>query len=240
MAMQSLIRAIYPPQCVGCEAAVESEHGLCADCWKETRFIQGTVCDSCGVPLLGDDTSEGVQCDDCMTIARPWVKGRSALLYRDKGRRLVLALKHGDRTDLAIPAARWMVRCAGDILEGDPVLVPVPLHWSRLLRRRYNQAALLSQQIGKIAGVTHCADALMRPVKTKSLDGHSRDARFAALENAITDNPRRAVLMKGRKVVVVDDVMTSGATLAAAAEAALRAGAGQVCVLTLARVTKDA
>ncbi len=240
MQLQSVIRAIYPPQCVGCEAAVESEHGLCADCWKETRFIQGTVCNTCGMPLLGEDDGEAVQCDDCMTIARPWIKGRAALIYKDKGRRLVLALKHGDRTDLAVPAARWMAQRAGDILSDDPVLVPVPLHWSRLLKRRYNQAALLSAQLAKITGATHCVDALYRPVKTKPLDGHNRDARFAALSQAITDNPRRAVLLKGRKVVLVDDVMTSGATLAACAEALLAIGAGRLCVLTLARVAKDA
>ncbi len=239
MVMQSVIRAIYPPQCVGCEAAVESDHGLCADCWRETQFIQGTVCNSCGTPLLGEGDADDLQCDDCMTIARPWIKGRAAIVYKDKGRRLVLALKHGDRTDLAIPAARWMVQRAGDILADDPVVVPVPLHWSRLLKRRYNQAALLSAQIAKLTGVTHCADALLRPVKTKPLDGHTRDARFAALSAAITDNPRRAVLLKGRKVVLVDDVMTSGATLAAASEAALSVGAGQVCILTLARVAKD-
>ena len=240
MRLQSVIRAIYPAQCVACDAQTEAEFGLCGPCWRETRFIGGLVCDTCGTPLPGEDRGEIVQCDDCMTVARPWDRGRAALVYTGVGRRLVLGLKHGDRTDLARPAALWMARAAGPLIRDDTLLVPVPLHWLRLARRRYNQAALLVHALGKVLDRPVCADALLRPRKTKPLEGHSRDARFAALAGAIVPHPKRIATLDGKSVLLVDDVMTSGATLAAAAEAARTAGAANVSIVTLARVVKDA
>lgn len=240
MRLQSIIRTIYPAQCVACDAPTESEFGLCGTCWRETKFIGGLVCDTCGTPLPGEDQGEVVQCDDCMTIARPWDRGRSALIYTGIGRRLVLSLKHGDRTYLARPAAMWMARVARPLLHDDTVLVPVPLHWVRLVRRRYNQAALLVHALGKEVDRPVCADALLRPKKTKALQGHNRDARFAVLADAIVPNPKRVAQIAGKSVLLVDDVMTSGATLAACAEAATAAGATNVSIVTLARVVKDA
>ena len=236
--MQSVIRAIYPAQCVACEALTEAEQGLCGACWRDTWFIHGTACDTCGTPLMGEGTD--LQCDDCMTIARPWNKGRAALVYKDTGRRLTLGLKHGDRLDLVPSLAAWMAQAGRDVLAPDRLLVPVPLHWTRLLKRRYNQAAELAKAIAKLTGADVCADALHRPKRTIPLDGHTRDARFVALEGAITPHPRRVTRLQGRDIVIVDDVMTSGATFAASAEACLTAGARSVCVLALARVVKDA
>ena len=240
MRMQSVIRAIYPAQCVACDAQTESEFGLCGACWRETQFIGGVICDSCGTPLPGDNTGEIVQCDDCMTIARPWDHGRAALIYSGVGRRIVLGFKHGDRTDLARPAAIWMARMARPLLHDDTVLVPVPLHWMRRVKRRYNQAALLALALGSQLRVPVCADALLRPKKTNPLEGHGRDARFAALCGAITYNPKRVNEIAGKSILLIDDVMTSGATLAASAEAAKAAGAKNVSIVTLARVVKDA
>lgn len=239
MNLQSVIRAIYPAQCVACDTQTEAEHGLCGSCWRETQFIGGLVCDTCGAPLHGDDTGDLAHCDDCMTIARPWTRGRAALVYDGIGRKLVLGLKHGDRLDLVHPAAAWMVWVAAPIMQPDMMIVPVPLHWTRLLKRRYNQAAVLAQEIGKITGQTVCVDALERPRKTKPLEGHSRDARFAALDGAIRSKSNREPLIKGRAILLVDDVMTSGATLASAADALLQAGAKDVSIVTLARVVKD-
>lgn len=239
MRLQSIIHAIYPPQCVACEAATDGDGGLCGDCWSETRFIHGAICDRCGAPLPGDDRGEVLTCDDCMRIARPWSQGRAALVYAGKGRALVMRLKHGDRTELARPAARWMLTACADLSAPDTMLVPVPLHWSRLIKRRYNQAALLADEIANALGRPHVPDALIRPRSTKPLDGHSRAARFDAMQGQIAPNPRRAHLIKGRPILLIDDVMTSGATLAAGTEALVAMGASRVCVAVLARVVKD-
>lgn len=238
--MQSALHLIFPPQCLGCGAPVASDFGLCAACWRDTPFIAGLVCDRCGTPLPGSDDGEGAVCDDCMTIARPWAHGRAALLYGDMGRRLVLALKHGDRQELAAPAAAWMVRAAQPILLPDMLVAPIPLHWSRLLKRRYNQSALLSKELARLAGLDHCPDLLRRIRRTASQEGRDREGRFRNIQDAIALHPGRRLRLSGRPVLLVDDVMTSGATLAAATEACLAAGAAQVSVVTLARVAKDA
>lgn len=238
MRMQSVIRAVYPPQCVACDTQTAAEDGLCGPCWRDTVFVQGLSCDACGAPLMGEGHGP-LHCDDCMRIARPWAQGRTALVYDGIGRQLVLGLKHGDRTDLAVPAAKWMLHAGRDILTPGMVVVPVPLHWSRLIARRYNQAALLSRLIARGLDGVHVPDALQRRRRTAKMEHVSRDARFAAMQGAITPHPRRLHLVAGRNVVIVDDVMTSGATLTAATDAIMAAGAQRVCVLTLARVVKE-
>jgi predicted amidophosphoribosyltransferase len=238
--MQRLIRAIYPAQCVACEVATSGDVALCGVCWRDTQFINGTIYDACGTALPGDFGDYDAKCDDCLRIARPWEEGRSMLAYTGVGRKLVLSLKHGDRTDLAQPVARWMVRKAEPLIQPDSVLVPVPLHWVRLLHRRHNQAAILANIMGKRMQATVCLDALIRSRATKPLEGHSRDARFRALTDVVQFNPKRQQLISGRLVILIDDVMTSVATLAACADVCLAAGVIRVDVVTLARVIKDA
>jgi ComF family protein len=219
---------------------VDSDFGLCGSCWRDTQFIGGVICDGCGTPLIGDDTDGALHCDDCIKIERAWQHGRAALLYKDNGRRIVLALKHGDRQDVVGPASKWMAAVARDIIKPKMLVVPVPLHWSRLLKRRFNQAALLAQGVAGQLDLAWCPDALQRLRRTRTLDGMGRDERFAHLQGVIKAHPRRRRRMIGRSVLLVDDVMTSGATLAAATEACLAGGAVDVSVLTLARVAKDA
>lgn len=237
---QSALRLIYPPRCVSCGEMVERDFALCPSCWGQTDFVTGLVCDACGTPLPGEDTGAPEYCDDCLERPRPWTRGRSALLYRDRARALVLALKHGDRVELARPGAEWLLRAGRPILVPGMLVAPVPLHRWRLLRRRYNQSALLSRGVAAGAGFEHCPDLLLRTRQTAVQDGMGAEARFANLHGAIAVNPRYRDRIHGRDVLLVDDVMTSGATLAAAAEACLAAGAAEVRVLILARVAKAA
>ncbi len=236
--MQRALSLIYPDQCIVCETQVDQTGALCADCWRQTPFVTGLVCDACGVPLPGQGDGQGAFCDDCLTVTRPWTSGRAVMVYRDVGRRLVLALKHGDRTDLAPSAAGWMERVGKDTLTPDTVLVPIPIHWSRMLSRRYNQAAELSRALSQRTGLAHLPDALIRNRRTAKQDGMTVDERFANLHGSIEVHPRRAEGLKGKSVCLIDDVMTSGATLTVATSALLAAGAGNVCVLVLARVEK--
>ncbi len=240
MGMQSLLRLAYPPQCVGCGALVEEAFGLCGPCWRETPFITGLVCDACGVPLPGEAGGAAVLCDDCMRIERPWARGRTAMLYRDNGRRMVLALKHGDRLDLVRPASRWLEGVAGPCIETETVIVPVPAHYSRLVKRRYNQAAMLAQALAARTRHPYMPGLLRRVRGTRVQDGMSVDARFANLSGAIQPAPAASERLAGRPVLLVDDVLTSGATLSSATEATYAAGAQSVCVVALARVAKDA
>ncbi len=239
LGLQTAVSLIYPARCLGCGGQVDSDFGLCGACWRETPFIGGSVCDSCGTPLPGEDEGDSLKCDDCMITPRPWVKGRAALLYKDNARRMVLALKHGDRQELAEPAALWMAQVIDAFPLKDMIVAPVPLHWMRMLKRRYNQSALLAQALARHVGLPMCPDLLQRQRRTQSMDGLTKEVRFTSVKGAIRAHPRRRHRLAGRPVLLVDDVLTSGATLSAATDACLAAGSGPVYVVTLARVAKD-
>ena len=238
---QSVLHAVYPPRCLSCKARVDGDYGLCGICWRDTPFISGLCCDLCGIDLPGDDDGrdDATLCDDCLTHARPWSRGRAALRYAGNGRRLVLSLKHGDRHDIARPAGLWLARAAERIIEPGMLVVPVPLHWLRMLKRRFNQSALLAQAVARETGLAYAPDLLRRPRATQSLGGMGIEMRFRTMQGAIAVEGKRRHRIAGRRVLLVDDVMTSGATLAAAAEACLSGGAAEVRTLVLARAGRD-
>jgi predicted amidophosphoribosyltransferase len=238
--MQSPLAILYPPQCASCGVPIADEHGLCGKCWAETPFITGHICDKCGAPLPGDGDGATDLCDECMTTARPWSRGRAAMIYTGNARRMVLQIKLSDRLDLVPPAAGWMIRAGRELFAPDMLVVPIPAHWTRIFSRRYNQASELARALGKQAMLEVAPTALVRPNRTQKQEGMGRDGRFANMQGAIGRHPKRGSVLKGRRVVLVDDVMTSGATFAAAAEACLSAGAKDVVTLALARTVKDA
>ena len=235
--LQRAISLLYPDQCMLCQDLVSGDGGLCSDCWSGMSFVRGLACDCCGAPLYGVDDGPA-HCDECIVTPKPWNKGRSVFLYRETGRSLILKLKHGDRSDLAAPFSVWMEKAAAPILRSDTLIVPVPLHWRRLLKRRYNQSAELAAALARRTAAEYVPDALTRSRFTRSQDGLDRRGRYANLEDAIVPHRQRGSVLAGRSVCLIDDVMTSGATLSAATHACYSAGAKRVSVLVLARVDR--
>lgn len=230
----TLIDALYPPRCLACAAATDQPMGLCPACWRDTHFIAGTTCRKCGVPLLGDSGVEDV-CETCTRHPPAWDRGAAALLYSGAGRRVVLALKHGDRLDMVRPLAAWMAAAGAPLIAEADLIAPVPLHWRRLLLRRYNQSAELARRLSVLTGRPACADLLVRRRATTP-QGGNRAARAANQAGAVAVTPRHHARVSGRRILVIDDVMTTGATLSGCADALRAAGATGVDVLVLARV----
>lgn len=241
MRMQTALHAVFPPECLGCGTLVDSDFALCPGCWADTPFIHGTICDSCGTPLPGTATDgETLHCDGCRAAPRAWSQGRAVMEYGGVARRLVLGLKHSDRAEVARAAGPWLARQSVDILGPDSIIVPIPLHRWRLLRRRYNQSALLAHALARATDVDVAVDALERDRPTESLEGKSRSERTDILQSAIRPHATRGSQLAGRDVVLIDDVLTSGATFEAATHAAFAAGAKNVSVMALARAVWDA
>jgi ComF family protein len=230
-----VLNTIYPPRCLACPAPTDAPHGLCAACWKETHFIAGTACTKCGLPLMGTAGDEDV-CDGCNKHPPAWDRGAAAVLYTGAGRKVVLALKHGDRLDMVKPLAAWMATAGRNVLERADVIAPVPLHWRRLIKRRYNQSAELAKRLAVLSGKPAVVDLLTRTRATIPQEGMDRLSRQANQAGAFAVAARHRPRIEDRTVLLIDDVMTSGATLSACADACRSAGAERVDVLVLARV----
>lgn len=228
----AIIDTIFPPRCLACAEATEQPHGLCPSCWRDTHFISGTTCRACGAPLVGQAGGEDV-CERCARHPPAWDRGAAAVIYGGAARKAILALKHGDRLDMVPPLAGWMARAGGELLAGADVIAPVPLHWRRLLKRRYNQSAELGRRLARVSGRPMVPDLLVRRRATPPQEGN-RDARMANQLEAFAVSRRHRV--EGKAVLLVDDVMTTGATLSACADCLKAAGAARVDVLVLARV----
>lgn len=229
---------LLPPRCLACGVIVAADGSLCPACWSEIGFIAPPCCARCGMPFAFD-AGQGSQCGECARRPPAFERARSALRYDDASRPLILGFKHADRTHAAPAYAAWMARAAGPMLAEADLIVPVPLHWTRLLRRRYNQAALLALALGRIAGKPAVPDALVRLRRTPSQGGLRRLGRFRNVAGVFAVHPGRRARIAGRRVLLVDDVLTTGATVEACVRALRAAGAGAVDVVTLARVVRD-
>ena len=223
-----------PTLCVACREPVDGE-GVCAECWSKLSFIAPPYCPRLGIPFVYDPGPELLSME---AIANPpaYQRARAAVRYDDVARTLVHSLKYQDRTDLAPAMGRWMARAGQELLAEADVLVPVPLHWRRGWSRRYNQSGALARVISRQSGVKLASEALRRIRPTQQQIGLSRAQRATNVQGAFKVAPERNAEIAGRRVVLVDDVLTSGATTDACARALLRAKAAQVDVLVFARV----
>jgi ComF family protein len=236
--LRGALDLIFPRDTLDGEAAVGA-HGLTAEAWSKIHFLDGPVCDGCGAPF-DYDPGPGVRCPSCMARRRSFDAARAACLYDETSRDPILKLKHADRTDLAPMFARWLSRAAAELLEEAEAIVPVPLHPMRLLHRRYNQAAEVARPLARLSGVPYLPDALVRRRATESQGGKSGPHRKRNVAGAFDVPDRRKAQVEGRRILVIDDVMTTGATAEGCARALKQAGAVRVDVAVLARVKEAA
>jgi ComF family protein len=223
-----------PTLCVACREPVDGE-GVCAECWAKLSFIEPPYCPRLGIPFVYDPGPDMLSME---AIASPpaYQRARAAVRYDEVARTLVHALKYQDRTDLAPAMGRWMARAGRELLDGADMLIPVPLHWRRAWHRRYNQSGALGRMIERQSGVALRGDILQRVRATEQQVGLSRPQRASNVQGAFKVSADRQSEIAGRRLVLIDDVLTSGATTDACARALLRAKAAQVDVLVFARV----
>jgi ComF family protein len=225
---------VYPPACAGCGVLLGSGAGLCPGCWSKLAFIERPYCEVLGTPF-SHDLGPGILSADAIANPPPFERLRSVALYDDLARNLVHSLKYRDRTDLAPMMAGWMLRAGDGAVEAADVIVPVPLHRLRLIWRKFNQAAELSRALAALSGTPVLIDAVRRTKRTRRQIGLSPRARAENVRSAFAVTPEGREALFGRRVVLVDDVYTTGATVAAVTRALKRAGAADVTVLTFAR-----
>ena len=232
-----------PPTCLLCDRLVDDQGGLCASCWKSSRFIERPYCEVLGLPFAFDpgahDEGSAIVSAGALADPPPFERLRAAMAYDDSARRLVSAFKFSDRGDLAPWMAGFMVRAGRELIADCEVIVPVPLHRLRLHERRYNQSAELARRIAAFTGLAYEAQALSRHRRTRQQVGLSALERARNVQGAFRADAARRPAVEGRRVLLVDDVHTTGATVRACARALKRAGAAAIDVLVFASVVGD-
>ena len=237
-AARSLLDHLFPPLCVLCRAEVGEAGALCAACWGQIRFVEGAQCATCGLPF-DIPVHLGTRCAACHADPPAFDRARAVMRYDDASKGLLLAFKHADRLDLTPTLARWLERAGRDLIQDADVIVPVPLHPRRLWSRRYNQAAELARALSVRCEKSYEPLLLRRNRATESQGAMpSAKARKRNVDGAFGVPRAGGARLAGKSVLLVDDVLTTGATLDACAVALKKAGAARVAVLALARVSR--
>lgn len=234
------VDAVLPPRCPFTGEIVDSHGTVSPSAWAELAFITAPQCHACGFPFefaVPAGAGEAL-CAACLAERPDYDRARAALVYNDASRDFILGFKHGDQMHSVVAMMPWLKQAGADILPQADAIVPVPLHRWRLLRRRYNQAAVIGSALARETGKAFMADALVRTRATPTQGHLKANERAANVKRAFAMHPRRSVA--GKSIVLIDDVYTTGATVGECVKVLLRAGAKNVCVLTLARVVKSA
>lgn len=230
-----MLDLLLPPSSLDGEVALSG--GLAASAFAKVTFLDDPVCDGCGLAMPYAQAAD-TRCPACLAKPRAFQRARAACVYDEHSRDLVLKLKHADRPELAGLFARWLSRAAADLLAEADAVVPVPVHRARLLSRRYNQAAEIARPLARQAGLVYVPDALVRRRDTASQGGKSASGRRRNVAAAFAVPEARRGQVAGRRIVLVDDVLTTGATAEGCARALLAAGAASVTLSVVARVSE--
>ncbi len=226
---------LFPPGCPGCRRRVAQPGTLCASCWPQVRVLERPWCPVMGTPF-SHEMGEDFLSAEAIANPPPFARARSAVVYSGVARQMAQRLKYNDDTGLAPWMARWMLRAGGELIADAEVIVPVPLHWRRFLSRRYNQSAELARSVARLSGKAFEPLAVSRVKGTRKQVGLGVAQREDNVRGAFKVLPDNEILVRGRRVLVIDDVYTTGATVSAVARALLRGGATAADVLTFARV----
>lgn len=240
-ALSACLDFLLPPCCIVTGQGVDHQGMLSPDAWAGLHFIDDPYCACCGVPFEYDVTMDmsDMLCVQCLDHPPPFVSGRSALVYNAVSRKMVLGFKHADKIYSARVFTPWLMRAGAEMLKEADYIVPVPLHYWRMVHRRYNQAAILAQVLGKAANVPALTSGLQRLRSTPSQGSLGLKERHKNVRKAFAVPRHHYAQIQSKTIVLIDDVYTTGATLKECTRALLKAGAGKVHVLTLARVLRD-
>lgn len=243
-ATRAAIDAVLPPQCLSCGVITDAPGTLCAACWSKMTWLGAPLCACCGVPFEFDPqpapNSSDLLCAACLRSPPAFARARAVFRYDDAGRGLILAFKHGDRLHGAPAFGRWLARAGADLLETADYVAPVPLHWTRLAWRRYNQAAILGKEVARLSARRFAPDLLIRTRRTQQQGEMGRAARRRNVRRAFALGRRYAAEIRDKRIVLIDDVLTTGATAEECTLVLLDHGAAAVDLLTLARVVRPA
>jgi ComF family protein len=231
----SFVDTITPPQCLSCHTPINAGAGLCVVCWQKLNHLDEPVCDALGTPFEFDH-GEGAL--SAAAIAEPpsWDKARAAVVFDEASKPLVHQLKYHDHQEAGLVMAKMMAQAGRHLIKDCNVILPVPLHWMRLWRRRFNQAAFLGQHISKSSGKPCVVDVLNRETATRQQVGLTAAERRKNVRRAFAIAPEKRAAVDGKRVLLIDDIRTTGATVSACTEVLRDAGATQVYVLTFALV----
>ena len=232
--LQKVLNFLLPPHCPICQKQIMDNHAVCGECFGKLSFISGAVCEKCGRPL---PYKEAKICANCLKKSPLYHRALSVLKYNESSKTLILPFKHADAIELTPLLVQWMDKQGQSLISNCDCILPVPLHITRLFKRKYNQSALLAKRLAKIYHKSYLPSVLIRVKHTESQGHMNSKQRQKNVKNAF--KIQKADKIKDKNVLLIDDVMTTGATVNECTKVLLKAGAKQVDVLTLARVVKD-